>query len=313
MSWAKSSAGDITTYTDATGKKTTFPYTNGDLTSITAPDGRRDDVHVRLFPPSDQGRAAQHHRRLAGTAVTRFSTPPTRPRSSRTPAVGPVQGGRGHGAHDIHAHSNDLVEKAVDPEATSGPRRTSPRTTVRELHRRCRRRPRRHLTNSYDANDGQSLTQTQSASGSTDAATYGSDLVDGVPAVEDDRQLQERHHYGYDGPGKPGLHRNRRRRARRRRPRRSSTTRRAPTRTPWEPSKTAQAPATRSRPPTATTATTSCSRRSPHRPTQWPAVVRVRHYRRVNKHTDGGAASRRTRTTTTTGSSRPHSRTAPRR
>ena len=32
VSWTKNATGDITTYTDATGKKTTFGYTSGDLT-----------------------------------------------------------------------------------------------------------------------------------------------------------------------------------------------------------------------------------------------------------------------------------------
>ncbi|MDM7886699.1 RHS repeat protein [Curtobacterium sp. RHCKG23] len=44
----------VTTYTDATGTKTTSGYTNGDLTSITAPNGG-----VTLFTYDSSDRVTQ--------------------------------------------------------------------------------------------------------------------------------------------------------------------------------------------------------------------------------------------------------------
>ncbi|MDD1386949.1 RHS repeat domain-containing protein, partial [Curtobacterium poinsettiae] len=71
VSWTKNSTGDITTYTDALGKKTTFAYTSGNLTSITAPEG---GVTAFTYDSSDRVTKVEQRNTTAGspgTAVTR--------------------------------------------------------------------------------------------------------------------------------------------------------------------------------------------------------------------------------------------------
>ncbi len=142
-------------------------------------------------------------------------------------------------------------------------------------------------TNSYDANDGQSLTQTHPRPAAPTPPHTGRPRRRRTCRRRRPTAPRTTTTFGYDGPGNQVLHRNRRRRARgvdrdarvqhegHRRERLGAV-------------KTAQAPATRSRPPTATTATTS-SRRSPHRPTQWArSRTGTTLFGRVNKLTDGG-------------------------
>ncbi|MEK6310899.1 MAG: RHS repeat-associated core domain-containing protein [Curtobacterium sp.] len=201
VSWAKSSAGDITTYTDATGKQTTFAYTSGDLTSITAPTG---GVTTFTYDSSHRVTKVEQRNTTAGspgTAVTRFSyasdtsTLVADPRSDQSKAVADT-------AHTTYTlNSNDLVEKAVDPEGNE--RSATYKSTNNGVENSTvgAGSTASTSTNSYDANDGQSLTQTQSASGSTNAATYGSTSSTAYLPSKTTDSSKNNTGYGYDGPG----------------------------------------------------------------------------------------------------------------
>ncbi|MDP4332459.1 RHS repeat-associated core domain-containing protein [Curtobacterium sp. A7_M15] len=176
VSWAKSSAGDITTYTDATGKKTTFAYTSGDLTSITAPTG---GVTAFTYDSSDRVTKVEQRNTTAGsagTAVTRFSyasdtsTQVADPRSDQSATIAAAA----HTTYTLDA--NDLVTKTVDPagrersktynsanngvlKSTTGASGDSGTGTT---------------SNEYGKNSSQSLTKSTTGSGSSSTAEYGS-------------------------------------------------------------------------------------------------------------------------------------------
>ncbi|WP_141399128.1 RHS repeat-associated core domain-containing protein [Curtobacterium sp. 'Ferrero'] len=176
VSWTKNSNGDITTYTDATGAKTTFAYTNGDLSSITAPTGGVTsftyDATKRVTKVSQANTTAGS----PGTAVTRFSytdgdhTQVADPRSDQSQAVASA-------AHTTYTlNSDDLVTNVVDAAgrersktynaanngvatSTTGAAGDSGSGTT---------------TNTYGKNSSQSLTKSTSATGSSSTADYGS-------------------------------------------------------------------------------------------------------------------------------------------
>ncbi|MDB6427455.1 hypothetical protein [Curtobacterium sp. 20TX0008] len=176
IAWAKNADGDITTYTDATGKQTTFGYTNGDLTSITAPEG---GVTSFTYDSSDRVTKVTQSNSTAGspgTAVTRFSyvsdtvTQVADPRSNQSATVANAK----HTEYTLN--SNDLVTKTVDPmnrersktynSANNGVASSQVGATGAESTGTS--------SNKYDKNSGQSLTSSQSGSGSTSSADYGS-------------------------------------------------------------------------------------------------------------------------------------------
>jgi RHS repeat-associated protein len=175
VSWAKSAAGDITTYTDATGKQTTFGYTDGDLTSITAPNG---GVTSFTYDSSDRVTQVSQANTTAGspgTAVTRLSyasdtsTQVADPRSDQNATVAAAK----HTTYTLDG--NDLVTKTVDPEGRERSKTynsanngvaTSQVGSAGGVNTGT-------STNKFDENNNQSITSSQGGSGSTSTATYG--------------------------------------------------------------------------------------------------------------------------------------------
>ncbi|GGL03162.1 type IV secretion protein Rhs [Curtobacterium luteum] len=205
VSWTKNSAGDITTYTDALGKRTTFGYTSGDLTTITAPEG---GVTAFTYDSSDRVTKVEQRNTTAGspgTAVTRLSyasdtsTLVADPRSDQSKAIADT-------AHTSYTlDGNDLVTKAVDPEGNERSRTYNSAnngvatSTVGAAGGDVAQSK---TTNKYDANNGQSLTQSESGSGSTSSATYGSSSAAAayLPSKTTDGSKNDTD-FTYDGPG----------------------------------------------------------------------------------------------------------------
>ncbi|WP_139166341.1 RHS repeat domain-containing protein [Curtobacterium sp. UNCCL20] len=201
VSWVKNSNGDITTYTDATGKKTTFGYANGDLTSITAPTG---GVTTFTYDSSDRATQVQQRNTTAGspgTAVTRFSyandttTQVADPRSDQSATVAAAK----HTTYTLD--SNDLVTKAVDAAGRERSRTYNFANNGVASSTVGAGTTSSTSTNTYDGNNGQSLTQSQSASGSTGSATYGSSSPTAYLPASTTDSSKNKTSYGYDGPG----------------------------------------------------------------------------------------------------------------
>lgn len=200
VSWTKNSTGDITTYTDALGKKTTFGYTSGDLTSITAPEG---GVTAFTYDSSDRITKVEQRNTTAGspgTAVTRFSyasdtsTLVADPRSDQSQAVAAA-------AHTTYTlDGNDLVTKAVD--AAKREQSRSYKSTNNGVENSSVGVGASASTskNTYGANSEQSLTQSDSGSGTKNSATYGSGTAAYLPSKVTDSSGNETS-YSYDGPG----------------------------------------------------------------------------------------------------------------
>jgi RHS repeat-associated protein len=176
ISWAKNPAGDITTYTDATGAKTAFGYTDGDLTSITAPNG---GVTSFTYDSTDRVTQVSQSNTTAGspgTAVTRLSyvddttTQVADPRSDQSATVANAK----HTTYTLD--SNDLVTKTVDPmnrersktynSANNGVKTSQVGSDAGANTGKTE--------NQFDKNNSQSLTKSQSGSGSSSSAEYGS-------------------------------------------------------------------------------------------------------------------------------------------
>ncbi|WP_146244766.1 RHS repeat domain-containing protein [Curtobacterium sp. MCPF17_051] len=203
VSWAKSAAGDITTYTDATGAKTTFAYTNGDLASITAPTG---GVTTFTYDSSDRVTQVQQRNTTAGspgTAVTRFSyaddttTQVADPRSDQSATVAAAK----HTTYTLDG--NDLVTKAVDPakrerSKTYNPANNGVATSQVGADGAAGTGT---TTNKYDKNDGQSLTQSQSSSGSTSTTDYASGAATAYLPSKVTSSSKTSTSIGYDGVG----------------------------------------------------------------------------------------------------------------
>ncbi len=172
VSWAKNSTGDITTYTDALGKKTTFGYTSGDLTSITAPEG---GVTAFTYDSSDRITEVEQRNTTAGspgTAVTRFSfkddttTLVADPRSDQSVAVADAK------RTTYTLDGNDLVTKAVDPADRERGREYNPANNGVTTATTGTGDTTSTSTNDYGKNESQSLTKSTSSSGSSSSATY---------------------------------------------------------------------------------------------------------------------------------------------
>ncbi|MDP4333131.1 RHS repeat-associated core domain-containing protein [Curtobacterium sp. A7_M15] len=201
VSWAKNSNGDITTYTDATGATTTFGYTGGDLTSITAPTGGVTsftyDSTKRVTKVSQANTTAGS----PGTAVTRFAytdgdtTQVADPRSDQAQPVATAD----HTTYTLDA--NDLVTDVKDA-AGRDQSRTYKSTNNGVLSSTIGSGTGASTTNNkFDGNNGQSLTQSQSASGSTDTATYGTQAPTAYLPASTTDSSGNKTTYGYDGPG----------------------------------------------------------------------------------------------------------------
>ncbi|MCS6580143.1 RHS repeat-associated core domain-containing protein [Curtobacterium citreum] len=200
VSWTKNSTGDITTYTDATGKKTTFAYTSGDLTSITAPEG---GVTAFTYDSSDRVTKVEQRNTTAGspgTAVTRFSfkddttTLVADPRSDQSVAVADTK------YTNYTLDGNDLVTNVVD--AAKREQSRSYKSTNNGVENSSVGTGASASTskNMYGANNEQSLTQSESGSGTKNSATYGSGSAAYLPSKVTDSSGNETN-YGYDGPG----------------------------------------------------------------------------------------------------------------
>ncbi len=200
VSWTKNSNGDITAYTDATGKKTTFGYTNGDLTSITAPTG---GVTAFTYDSSDRVTKVEQRNTTAGspgTAVTRFSfkddttTLVADPRSDQTMSVADAK----HTTYTLDG--NDLVTKVVDAAKREQSRSYKSTNNGVENSTVGTGSAASTTKNTYGANNEQSLTQSDSGSGTKNSATYGSGSTAYLPSKVTDSSGNETS-YGYDGPG----------------------------------------------------------------------------------------------------------------
>jgi len=203
VSWTKNSTGDITTYTDALGKKTTFAYTSGDLTSITAPEG---GVTAFTYDSSDRITKVEQRNTTAGspgTAVTRFSfkddntTLVADPRSDQSIAVADAK----HTTYTLY--DTDLVKKAVDAanreqSKTYNPANNGVATSQDGADGAASTGT---TTNKYDKNNGQSLTQSTSGSGSSSTAEYGSGSATAYLPSKVTDSSKNTTTIGYDGVG----------------------------------------------------------------------------------------------------------------
>ncbi|MCS5495322.1 RHS repeat-associated core domain-containing protein [Curtobacterium flaccumfaciens] len=203
VSWTKNSTGDITTYTDALGKKTTFAYASGDLTSITAPTG---GVTAFTYDSSDRITKVEQRNTTAGspgTAVTRFSfkddntTLVADPRSDQSIAVADAQ----HTTYTLY--DTDLVKKAVDAAGreqskTYNPANSGVATSQVGADGAAGTGT---TTNKYDKNNGQSLTQSTSGSGSSSTAEYGSGSATAYLPSKVTDSSKNTTTIGYDGVG----------------------------------------------------------------------------------------------------------------
>ncbi|MBT1583466.1 RHS repeat-associated core domain-containing protein [Curtobacterium flaccumfaciens] len=203
VSWTKNSTGDITTYTDALGKKTTFAYTSGDLTSITAPTG---GVTAFTYESSDRITKVEQRNTTAGspgTAVTRFSfkddttTLVADPRSDQSAAVADAK----HTTYTLY--DTDLVKKAVDAanreqSKTYNPANNGVATSQVGADGAAGTGT---TTNKYDKNNGQSLTQSTSGSGSSSTAEYGSGSATAYLPSKVTDSSKNTTTIGYDGVG----------------------------------------------------------------------------------------------------------------
>lgn len=200
VSWTKNSTGDITTYTDALGKKTTFGYTSGDLTSITAPEG---GVTAFTYDSSDRITKVEQRNTTAGspgTAVTRFSfkddttTLVADPRSDQSVAVADAK------YTNYTLDGNDLVTDVVDAAKREQSRSYKSTNNGVENSTVGAGAGASKTENTYGANNEQSLTQSESGSGTKNSATYGSGSAAYLPSKVTDSSGNETN-YGYDGPG----------------------------------------------------------------------------------------------------------------
>ncbi|MFL0358536.1 beta strand repeat-containing protein [Curtobacterium flaccumfaciens] len=203
VSWTKNSTGDITTYTDALGKKTTFAYASGDLTSITAPEG---GVTAFTYDSSDRVTKVEQRNTTAGspgTAVTRFSyandttTQVADPRSDQSATVADAK----HTTYTLD--SNDLVTKAVDAAGRERSRTynsanngvaTATTGTAGDAGSGT-------TTNTYGKNSSQSLTQSASGTGSSSTADYGSGSATAYLPSKVTSSSKTSTSIGYDGVG----------------------------------------------------------------------------------------------------------------
>jgi RHS repeat-associated protein len=201
VSFVKDGSGNITSYTDATGQKTTFAYSGSDLTTITAPTG---GVTAFTYDSTDRVTKVEQRNTSAGspgTAVTRFSyasdtsTQVAGPRSDQSKSVADA-------AHTTYTlDGNDLVTKAVDPAGREQGRTYNAANNGVATSTSGTGTGASKTTNSYGQNSGQSLTKSQSSSGASSSATYGSASATAyLPETSTDSSSNTTK-YGYSGVG----------------------------------------------------------------------------------------------------------------
>lgn len=201
VSWTKNNTGDITTYTDALGKKTTFGYTSGDLTSITAPEG---GVTAFTYDSSDRVTKVEQRNTTAGspgTAVTRFSfkddtmTLVADPRSDQSVAVADTKYTK------YTLNGDDLVTDVLD--AADRKRSRSYKSTNNGVENSSVGAGDEASTtnNTYGANNEQSLTQSKSGSGSTSTTEYSSGAATAYLPSKVTSSSKTSTSMGYDGVG----------------------------------------------------------------------------------------------------------------
>ncbi|WP_374010551.1 RHS repeat domain-containing protein [Leifsonia sp. LS-T14] len=203
IQYIKDSSSNVTDFVDATGKTTSFTYTSGKLTKITSPTGA-----VTNFTYDSSGKLAQVDQLNTtagspGTSTTRFAytsatqTLVAQPNTSTSSGVSSVP----HITYALNA--TQRVTSVIDEQnrqraktytadfdtltATSGTG-TSAGTT----------------TNTWGANSGQSLTQSQSPGGAADQAAYGNTTpaTQYLPSTTTD-DAGRTSSYTYNGPGNP--------------------------------------------------------------------------------------------------------------
>ncbi|WP_261976588.1 RHS repeat-associated core domain-containing protein [Curtobacterium sp. B8] len=186
---------------DATGAKTTFAYTSGDLTSITAPTG---GITAFTYDSSDRVTKVEQRNTTAGspgTAVTRFSyasdtsTQVADPRSDQSATVAAAK----HTTYTLDG--NDLVTKAVDAAGRQQSRTYNAANNGVASSTTGTGSSGSTTTNTFGQNSGQSLTQSQSASGSTNSAEYGAAAPTAYLPSSTTDSSGNKSKYGYDGPG----------------------------------------------------------------------------------------------------------------
>lgn len=203
ISFVKDSSGNITSYTDATGKKTTFAYSGSDLTSVTAPTG---GVTAFTYDSSDRVTKVEQRNTSAGsagTAVTRFSyvsdtvTQVADPRSDQSASVANAK----HTEYTLD--SNDLVTKTVDPanRERSKTYNSANNGVATSTVGASGDTGTGTSKNDYGKNSGQSLTKSSSGSGSASSAEYGSSSATAyLPSKVTDSSSNSTT-IGYDGVG----------------------------------------------------------------------------------------------------------------
>jgi RHS repeat-associated protein len=169
VSWSKDSTGNITSFTDAAGKTTTFAYSGTDLTSVTAPEGGKttftyngSDQVTEVDQPASAGTAATRLSYVSGTE-TQVASPDTD--SSKTVAAVP------HTDYTIDASTHN-VTKAVDPDGNTRSATYNAANNGVATSTTGTGTSGSTSTNTYGANSKQSLTQVQSPTGGSATAKF---------------------------------------------------------------------------------------------------------------------------------------------
>jgi RHS repeat-associated protein len=174
VSWSKDSSGNITSFTDATGKTTAFTYAGTDLTSVTAPEGGKTTF---VYNTSDQVTSVTQPA-SSGNAVTRLSYVS----STETQVASPNMDGSqpvasvAHTDYTLDASTHD-VTKAVDPDnntrsATYNPDNNAAASTTSGAGSESTTTNGTWSGNTATKNKV-SLTQVQSTSGASGSQTSG--------------------------------------------------------------------------------------------------------------------------------------------
>jgi RHS repeat-associated protein len=204
IQYIKDSSSNLTTFVDAIGKSTSFAYSGGKLSSITSPTG----AVTNFSYDSSSGKLIEVDQLNTtsgspGTSTTRFAyssstqTLVAQPDTSTSSGVSSVP----HITYTLD--SSQRVTQVTDEQSrqraktytanfdtasfTSGTGTTAGTTT-----------------NTWGANSGQSLTQSQGPGGAADQAAYGnsSPATQFLPSTTTD-DAGRTTNYTYDGPGNP--------------------------------------------------------------------------------------------------------------
>jgi RHS repeat-associated protein len=200
VSWSKDSSGNITSFTDAAGKTTTFAYSGTDLTSVTAPEGGKTTF---VYNTSDQVTSVSQPA-ASGNAVTRLSyvsSTETQVASPDTDGSQPVAS-VAHTDYTLDASTHD-VTKAVDPDSNTRSATYNPANNgVLTATTGASTGSASTTTGTYGANSGQSLTQVQSATGGSSTASFnGSQANTAYLPQSTSSASGNKTSYTYDGSG----------------------------------------------------------------------------------------------------------------